>query len=193
MYEYIGIIGRFKPLHNGGAAMLDAIAAETQELVIGIGSANKYGVRNPFTAQETEEMIRAYRAAPTRFAHIPDYGDATAWVDHIRGEFGDLDAIVSGNPYVTQLLSPHYHIIHPNSIIPAEKQSPIHSTHVRLAMAKDDGWETLVPPAVAQYLREHGLVERFQREFGAETIQSCATYIPETLEGEYLKTLERQL
>lgn len=41
---------------------------------------------------------------------------------------------------------------------------------VRLAMARGGDWRALIPPAVADYLESHALVERFVREFGLETL-----------------------
>lgn len=52
-FRKLGAIGRFKPLHLGAAAMLEALCENAEEVVIGIGSSNKYNLRNPFTAEES--------------------------------------------------------------------------------------------------------------------------------------------
>jgi nicotinamide-nucleotide adenylyltransferase len=41
---------------------------------------------------------------------------------------------------------------------------------VRRAMARGEDWRTLVPTAVARWLDERRLVERFRREFGLATL-----------------------
>ena len=56
----VGFIGRFKPLHWGGARALDALCSQATHVMIGIGSANKHNARNPFSAEETQEMLDAY-------------------------------------------------------------------------------------------------------------------------------------
>ena len=54
----MGLVSRFKPVHIGHAVMLESLAERCDLLRIGIGSSNRYGVRNPFTAEETAHMIR---------------------------------------------------------------------------------------------------------------------------------------
>ena len=54
----VGLVGRFKPLNNGGYALLEAICEKSDRVIIGVGSSNRYNVINPFTANETEDMIR---------------------------------------------------------------------------------------------------------------------------------------
>ena len=51
-------IGRFQPYHNGHHHMVEAIADQVDELVLGIGSAgDSHSRRNPFTAGERVMMI----------------------------------------------------------------------------------------------------------------------------------------
>lgn len=57
----VGFIGRFKPLHNGAALALETLCEQADKVKIGIGSVNKYNLRNPFTAEESQEMIGCVR------------------------------------------------------------------------------------------------------------------------------------
>jgi hypothetical protein len=41
---------------------------------------------------------------------------------------------------------------------------------VRQAMAEGDGWQEMVPSAVADYLTQNQLDQRFRREFGLQTL-----------------------
>lgn len=51
-------IGRFQPYHDGHHKMVEAIASEIDELVLGIGSAgDSHSPHNPFTAGERIMMI----------------------------------------------------------------------------------------------------------------------------------------
>ncbi len=87
-FNRVGMICRFKPLHKGGALMLEAACQSAEYVLIGIGSENKYDWRNPFTAQESKEMVDVYLSR--RFSnyavffmqdsgHIPEYSDGQKW------------------------------------------------------------------------------------------------------------------
>ncbi|MBI5398576.1 hypothetical protein HZB03_03875 [Candidatus Woesearchaeota archaeon] len=178
-----GVIGRFKPLHNGSALLLENVCASADSVLIGIGSSNKYNLRNPFTAEESEAMIRSVLSPRFSnytiihvpdFAHILEYRDGHAWKDCVAKHFGARDHFVTGNRYVAELLKDTYAIVHPASLIPKETQFFLRATTVRMAMATGRDWQALVPPPVARYLESRNLVEHFRHEFGLETIATHA-------------------
>ena len=177
----VGLTARFKPLHLGGAAMLEALCKNSDHVIIGLGSSNKYNVRNPFTADESEGMVHAFLKSRFNnyevihipdFAHIPEYSDGQKWREYVKDKMGDLDFFVTGNAYVANLLKDDYSIIKPNEVISSEKRIQLRATMVRYGMAKDEHWEKFVPRETELYLKKHHLVERFQKEFGVETIES---------------------
>lgn len=202
-YKRLGAIGRFKPFHLGAYAMLEAMCESAEHVVIGIGSSNKYNSRNPFTTQETKEMIDAalfqkfsnysFVEIPD-FAHIPEYKDGKRWVEEILSNYGDLDGFVSGDNYVVDLLKEHYRMIHPSEMIPKEEWIYVRGSIVRAEMAKgSDSWKAFVPTEVADYLIKNGLVDRFRKEFGLETIAGLDDrkyMLPETSEQERAHTTE---
>jgi nicotinamide mononucleotide adenylyltransferase len=173
-----GFIGRFKPLHLGAALALETLCQQSDHVIIGIGSSNKYNARSPFTAEESEDMINAVLAEYSNYeiVKIPDfaqeakYSDGNKWKSYMIQEFGTLDHFVSGNTYVSDLLSTHYDVIHPASLIPPDEQIPIRATEVRIKMAQNTVWQSLVPEIVVDYLENNNLVERFRNEFGLETL-----------------------
>ena len=182
-FGQVGLIGRFKPLHNGGYVLLEAACSQSDAVAIGIGSANKYDWRNPWTADETEEMIRAalspqfdnYRfVRMPDFGHIPEYRDGRKWADYLKQNFGPLDRFISGNEYVRRLLQDTYTLIHPVDIVAPDRRVRLRATEVRVKMALDEDWQALVPSGVAQYLVDNGCVERFQQEFGLKTLAQLA-------------------
>lgn len=192
----VGVIGRFKPLHKGGALMLDAVCENADHLVIGLGSSNKYNLRNPFTVEESAGMIQAYLSPRFSnyelipvpdFGHLSEHSDGKKWKEYVLEHFGPLDHFVSGNAYVSELLKDTYSIIHPAALIPLEQYVKIKATEVRLKMARDEHWKILVPEPVVIYLESRGLVDRFRKEFGEQTIAASLgvnVYEPESYNEE---------
>jgi cytidyltransferase-like protein len=189
-----GTIGRFKPLHNGGAVMLETVCSMAEHVIIAVGSVNKYNARNPFTAEESKAMIDASLGKRFSnysvmfipdFGHLPEYRDGQKWRNHALEQFGELDYLVTGNDYVADLFRSDYKIIHPGVLIQREKQIMLRATEVRVEMAKAGNWEKLVPEEVAEYIKKNGLDKRFRQEFGLETLAMADLYwLPETREQE---------
>lgn len=181
VYKKIGAIGRFRPLHTGSANMLDALCECSEHVIIGIGSANRYNARSPFTAEETRVMLDLYLSQRFSnyeiiciddFGHMHGFRDGQRWQEEILRKYGALDTFVAGNPYVADLLKESYTITHPSMIVAPEKQGKVSGTLVRREMAKGGNWKQYIPEVVAAHMREHSLVERFRREFGVQTLAS---------------------
>jgi nicotinamide-nucleotide adenylyltransferase len=185
MYTKLGIIGRFKPLHLGASALLETLCSQSEQVIIGIGSSNKYNLRNPFTAKESTQMINKVLAPNYSnynvihvpdFAHDPRYCDGQMWRSYVNQHFTDLDGFITGNPYVEKLLRDDYSMLDSFSFINnstvnfPENLKNIRSTLVRLKIATNDDWESLVRGEVADYLKGNNLISRFKKEFGLETI-----------------------
>ncbi|MFH0701538.1 MAG: adenylyltransferase/cytidyltransferase family protein [Candidatus Woesearchaeota archaeon] len=196
----VGIVGRFKPLHLGACVMLEAACDQAQEVIIGIGSAGseyKYNLRNPFTPSEVKEMINlvlAPKYSNYKIIEVPDFAhqdgcaDGQRWVEEVIRLYGKLDHFISGNEWTNKLLQSHYYIIHPVSIITEDKRVYCKGSIVRMALARNEDWQSLVRPEVAAYMISNGLDARFKREFGLETIATLENKVdfeaPETLEAE---------
>jgi nicotinamide-nucleotide adenylyltransferase len=168
----IGTIARWKPVHLGHAAVLQSLAERAEEVLIGVGSTNRYDLRNPFGPEESEEMIRRAMGDRRgyRLVRVPDLGQGPRWRSMVETLFGPLELFVTANAYVRDLLRNVYPIAHPVWLIPPERRVALNATMVRQEMARGDAWRDLVPPAVASYLESAGLVERLRREFGPETL-----------------------
>jgi nicotinamide-nucleotide adenylyltransferase len=183
----VGFIGRFKPLHLGAANMLDDLCEQAEEVIIGIGSSNKHNCDNPFTVEESEAMVRRYLGGRhgnytivpiPDFGHLPEYKDGSRWKEEVLSKFGPLDHFITGNGYVRRLLQDTYAIIEPSAVVTAHRKVFVSGSIVRYAMASGDPWEHLVPQAVSSYLQENGIVERFRKEFGLQTLAALASYDP---------------
>jgi nicotinamide-nucleotide adenylyltransferase len=168
----IGMVARWKPVHLGHAPVLRGLCERANQALIGIGSANRYNVRNPFTLAETEEMLRLALAGRENYTLIPlpDLDDGPRWRAMILELFGPLDYFVTANPYVANLLKADYRLIRPVALVPPEEKIALDGMMVRRALARGDEWQALVPPLIADYITTRHLAERFRREFGLQTL-----------------------
>jgi nicotinamide-nucleotide adenylyltransferase len=168
----VGIVARWKPVHRGHAAVLRGLCDCADAAIVGIGSSNRYDARNPFTVDETAEMIRRVLAARTNYqiVTVADLNDGPRWRAQIVALFGPLEAFVSDNDYVARLLAPEYPIRRPIAFVAEGERVPIDGTMVRRALARGEGWRELVPPEVAAYIDARGLDRRFRAEFGLATL-----------------------
>jgi len=183
-YNRLGIIGRFKPVHNGHAIILETICKRAMHVHIGLGSCNRLNVRNPFTAQESAEMIDlVLKPQHTNYSLItvPDFDNGPLWRENALKLWGNLDCFVTANDYVKSLLKNDYKIVHPLEVLSVDNRERVNATMVRVAMAQGQLWEHFVPESVADYLKQNKLVERFVNEFGLETLSS---YSEQILKGE---------
>ena len=170
--DRIGMVARWRPVHRGHALVLRALCDRAVKVLIGIGSSNRYNLRNPFTLEETIDMIRL--ALPERKNYtlipVPDLDDGPRWRVMILDLFGPLDLFVTANPYVASLLAADYRIARPVELVSEDAKIAIDGTMVRREMARGDGWQDLVPKNVADYIAARRLDERFRREFGLQTL-----------------------
>ncbi len=178
-YERIAMVARWKPVHLGHQAILRALCRQGKSVFIGIGSSNRYNLRNPFTLEETQAMIRLVLAGHDNYEIIPvpDLDDGPRWRIMVKEMFGALDLFVTDNPYVTSLLKDDYRLARPVGLILPEEQVPIDGSRVRRAMARGEDWESLVPPVVAEYIKSNQLDVRFRREFGLQTLAMEITQV----------------
>ena len=154
-------IGRFQPYHNGHQSVLEHIAREVDEIVIGIGSAQlSHLPDNPFTAGERVLMItRALSSLGCPFYVIPieDIQRNALWVAHVRSMTPPFDLCYSSNPLVMQLFKETG--IRVQSPEMSEREI-LSGTEIRRRMLMREPWKNLVPPEVIQVLKEIDGVER---------------------------------
>jgi nicotinamide-nucleotide adenylyltransferase len=148
-------IGRFQPYHNGHQSVLERIADDVDEIIIGVGSAQlSHTLDNPFTAGERVLMItRALASLGCPFYVIPieDIKRNALWVAHIQSMTPPFDLCYSSNPLVVQL----FREAKINVQSPAMYERDTHSgTEIRRRMLKGEPWKTLVPSAVVRVIKE---------------------------------------
>jgi len=190
----VGIIGRFKPMHNGAASILETACERAEKVKIGIGSSNKIDFRNPWTPEETQEMIEAYLAQRFNnytFHYIPDFGNEKLWRAEVVKQMGTLDFFVTGNPYVAKILKDSYTIEDSVKFVGKENHLQISGTIVRGRMALPDGaYKSLIPKEVAKWLDENDRLEKFREEWGEQTLKATPPgnkWKEPTLAEEYMR------
>jgi nicotinamide-nucleotide adenylyltransferase len=154
-------IGRFQPYHNGHQSVLEHIADDVDEIVIGIGSAQLSHLSdNPFTAGERVLMItRALVSLGCPFYVIPieDIKRNALWVSHVLSMTPPFDLCYSSNPLVMQLFKEAGITVQSPAMYERETLS---GTEIRRRMLSEEPWESLVPPSVVQVINEIDGVER---------------------------------
>ena len=70
------MVARWRPVHRGHAAVLRALCASGEETLIGIGSANRCNVRNPFTIEDEQRAVDYAMGLIARaWGHFGDFQD----------------------------------------------------------------------------------------------------------------------
>ena len=154
-------IGRFQPFHKGHLKVIDEIAGEVDELVIGIGSSQlSHTTENPFTAGERILMIsRSLEPLDLYYYVIPinDIYRNAEWVAHVRSMTPPFSSAYSNNPLVSRLFSEAgYEVKHS----PMYNRREYSGTEIRRRMLAGEDWEKLVPRAVVEVVEEIHGVER---------------------------------
>jgi nicotinamide-nucleotide adenylyltransferase len=156
-------IGRFQPFHNGHLSMVERIADDVDELVLGIGSADdSHTTRNPFTAGERIMMITKSLVdydLVTYAVPIEDLERNSVWVSHVQSMSPDFDIAYSNNPLVIQLFREAGIDVRQS---PMFNREVLEGSEVRERMITDGDWRSLVPEPVAEVVEEMGGIERIQ-------------------------------
>lgn len=157
-------IGRFQPYHSGHQSVLEHIAEEVDEIIIGIGSAQlSHTVDNPFTAGERVLMITqalASLSCPFYVIPIEDIKRNALWVAHVRSMTPPFDLCYSSNPLVVQLFKEAGILVKSPSMYERDTHS---GTEIRSRMLTNKPWKNLVPPAVVQVIKEIDGVNRLRQ------------------------------
>lgn len=163
------MIARWKPVHLGHAVVLRTLSGICEELVIGLGSSNIVDARSPFSASESEEMIRRVLGARPglSFQALPDLFDGPRWRAMVIEKLPSVDLLFTGNRYVRDLLKEHFHVLHPVQLLSEDQRVALTASQVRAAMGRGEDWRPLVPPEVATYLDTEGIAERVICRWGA--------------------------
>ncbi|PSQ31785.1 nicotinamide-nucleotide adenylyltransferase [Halobacteriales archaeon SW_6_65_46] len=163
-------IGRFQPYHEGHHAMVERIAGEVDELVLGIGSADQsHTPRNPFTAGERIMMLTKATADLDIFTYavpIEDLNRNAVWVSHVQSMSPQFDVAYSNNPLVVRLFEEADVEVRSS---PMFRREEFEGTEVRERISDDGEWEELVPETVIETIHEIDGVNRLREILDSDT------------------------
>ncbi len=156
-------IGRFQPFHNGHLSMVEQIASEVDELVLGIGSAgDSHSTKNPFTAGERIMMITKCLVdfdLVTYAVPIEDLERNSVWVSHVQSMSPHFDIAYSNNPLVIQLFREAGVEVHQS---PMFNREVLEGSEVRDRMIDGGDWQRLVPEETVEVIEEINGIKRIQ-------------------------------
>jgi nicotinamide-nucleotide adenylyltransferase len=136
---------------------IQEILAKTSEVIIAIGSAQfSHTLHNPFTAGERVTMIRLamdeakidaskYYLIPIRDLRIHDL-----WVPNLVSQTPRFEIVFSNEPVTSRLFKEAGFRVEP---IPFYDREQYSATEIRERILKGSGWENLVPPSTATYIK----------------------------------------
>ena len=149
------VIGRFQPFHNGHLAVVREIAAEADEVLIGVAAAaDSRTAKNPFKAGERNEMIRlaleGTGMGPYRIIDLPDIHNPPVWAKYVANLVPEFDVVVAHSDDTLGLFEEAGYRVKKAE---AYERDTYSGTRIRHLMIEFQQWETLVPPKVAEYLK----------------------------------------
>ena len=157
-------IGRFQPVHNGHVQLIEQIADEVDELVVGIGSAgDSHTVENPFTAGERVMMVtKTLESLPITIYAVPieDLNRNAVWVSHVQSMAPRFDVAYSNNPLVVQLFTEAGVEVRSTAMYDRDH---LKGSKIRQLIIDGGDWQRYVPAAVEEVIREVRGAERLRR------------------------------
>ena len=158
------LIGRFQPFHLGH---LDAVLfglARIDNLLICIGSSNKYNEKkNPFSATERREMILS-SIEPSiisriKIFNVPDIGNHEQWTFEIDQIVPKYDVVFSNDDFTKNL----FEIRQINVIqVILKDREKFSGTNVRQLILDDENWQDLVPEETRKVLDKINAIDRLK-------------------------------
>jgi len=162
-------LGRFQPFHNGHKTVIEEIAKEVDELIIGIGSSQiSHEVKHPFTAGERVLMITQslkHLKIPVYVIPIEDINRNAVWPSHVASTVPPFDVVYSSNPLVVRLFNESGYTVKSPKMVERKNLS---GTYIRKLMQEDGEWESLVPAEVKAVVEEIDGVNRVKQISGSD-------------------------
>ena len=152
------MMGRFQPFHLGHLDLVGKILDECDEIIIAITSSQfNYLEKDPFTAGERIEMIHNsindFKIDLSRcfIVGIENQFNIATWSSYLKSALPRFDKVYSGNDYVKMLLADSgIDVVSPIFL----DRSSYNATKIRQMIIYGENWESLVPKAVADFIKK---------------------------------------
>jgi nicotinamide-nucleotide adenylyltransferase len=148
------IIGRFQPFHYGHAYLVKKAAEMCDEVIIGIGSANKTDNDNPWDVLLRRKMIEAFiqhehlEKKVHTIIYIDDMSDED-WANMVLQK-APAQVVIGNNDWVNHLLKDAgYEVV----TLPYLDRFLYEGQKIRKAMKEKKQWENAVPSYITPLLK----------------------------------------
>jgi nicotinamide-nucleotide adenylyltransferase len=157
-------VGRFQPYHLGHHEVIKEIAAEADDVIICIGSAQRsHELENPFTAGERYLMIskslRAEKISNFYIVSILDVNWNAVWVAHVESLIPPVDVVYTNNPLIQRLFEERDYTVH---VPPLFNRTEHSGREIRRRILNNEQWEQLVPQPVVEVIHEIDGIKRMR-------------------------------
>lgn len=157
------VIGRFQPFHEGHRYLVEQIAADVDEVIVGIGSAGQsHTASDPFTSGERVQMVQTVlESLDTRCYSIPipDIERNAMWVGHIETLCPAFEVVYTNNPFVERLFEEASYDVRGT---PLHRRERYRGSEIRRRILADEEWTHLVPDPVVAVIEEIDGVARLR-------------------------------
>lgn len=160
------LVGRMQPVHWGHIEVIKTILDEVDEIIIGVGSADRsHEIKNPFTAGERIMMLTKTLIScgidPSRYYIIPiqDVYCNALWVSHVEMLTPPFSKVYAGNPLVQRLF---YEAKYNVKIPPLFNREVLSGSEVRRRILEDENWQELMPNPVIKVINEIDGINRLR-------------------------------
>lgn len=145
------VIGRFQPLHQGHEAIIRRAIEDCVNVTVGIGSSRaKRSVKNPFSLEEREAMLRAGFGDRIDVVAVPDIHDPPNYAAHVMEITGPVDRVFGNDEETVSLFEDAGLDVRRPGLVQRDRYQ---ASQIRLQMAEGDGaWRKAVSPAVLELL-----------------------------------------
>lgn len=155
-------ITRSQPLHNGHASIIEQMAAENDEFIVLLSTAElSHFPQNPLSATERLEMLHSYLHLkyPNQFylVALPQNAFTLENMYELKYLLPDFQSVYATNPAIVSM-SKSMNI----AVKPLDKKVNISATEIRNKILKQESCSELVPEAILSYLQEINFHERLQ-------------------------------
>lgn len=107
------VIGRFQPFHKGHEYLFKEAFKLCDQLIVGIGSANKSNDDNPWKASKRKRFIQkflqenGYESRVKKIVFLYDNPDDDVWFENLYKKTGHFDVTIGNNDWNNGIIERH--------------------------------------------------------------------------------------